>query len=389
MFKQKSFSISESTQKQLWIGLGIVIILVLAVVWMGRSPARQPTTGEPIKIGAVLSLTGPAAYHGSNIQKGINLALKEINGAGGIQGKKLEVILEDDQTQPKETVSAVQKLINADRVSVIIGPTWDFLSNAAVPVAAAAGVALVSPATLPDTLHEQNRESPYFFSTHAPVSTSKEAVKKFLAKEKVKHAAIIAVHNDWGAAYANMFVAAVKESGGTVTKLVRLPQVDNNDLRTDLTIIKKSPAQAVLLAMNFNDDANFVMRYRELGLTQKVLGNENFGVPFRQGKTSFKDGADFYEFEFSKPDASFTERFQTTYNEIPGIYADTGYDAAYVIKQAIERSGTESKAIARGLKTIKDYQGAAGLIDYTVNNYPINKSVMLKKITENGFVEVR
>lgn len=112
----------------------IVILVVCAVLgavglaWRGvskRQTVRTPA-GEPLKIGVVASFTGPGAFYGENIRKGIDFAAYEINKAGGVLGRPVKVIYEDDHTTPKDTVSAVQKLLSVDGVIAILGVQWDF-----------------------------------------------------------------------------------------------------------------------------------------------------------------------------------------------------------------------------------------------------------------------
>ena len=117
----------------------IWLIVVLVIIgggawWFSQKPETPPAAAEPIKIGAVLSLTGPAAPHGENEKMGIDLAVTEINNTGGILGRPLKIIYEDDQTSPVQTVTSTTKLITIDKVEAIIGGTWDFLINAAAPV---------------------------------------------------------------------------------------------------------------------------------------------------------------------------------------------------------------------------------------------------------------
>jgi len=124
----------------LWL---LVIIVVIIGIWYGVS--RKPAEEEPIKIGAVLPLTGTESSWGADAKEGIELAVEEINSRGGIKNKKIEIIYEDGQCKPEPAVTAAQKLINVDRVSVIIGEICSSATLAIAPITETAKVVLISP----------------------------------------------------------------------------------------------------------------------------------------------------------------------------------------------------------------------------------------------------
>ncbi|TAK57042.1 amino acid ABC transporter substrate-binding protein, partial [Patescibacteria group bacterium] len=195
----------------------VVVILVIA----GFKLSNKTQNEEPIIIGAILPQTGIAAIVGETERQGIELAVKEINDEGGVDGRMFRVAFEDDRTDPKETVTAIRKLTSTQDVSAIIGGTWDFLANAAIPVAEAEQVVLISPSALPDTLE---KESPYYFVTHSPVSSVESAVKRWLISNNTKRVVLMSVNNLWGQAHLKTFRKATEGQGITILKEIVVPQ---------------------------------------------------------------------------------------------------------------------------------------------------------------------
>lgn len=369
--------------KKIWI-VAIILIVVTLVGWRIYGGSKQNGT---IKIGAVLPLTGIAAAHGENERDGINLAVKEINMTGGIRGKQLQVVFEDDQTDPKNTVSAITKLITVDKAEVIIGGTWDFLANAAIPVIDQNHKILITPSALPDTLE---RSSPYLFDTHSPVAINERVAEKFLRLLTGKRIVVMAVNNPRGIAHANAFKKAIASTNSALIKEVDLPKFDNNDSQRELTLIRALNPDAILTALNFADDAAFVKRKTELGIRAKVLAEQKVDDMYQRGDISKELLKDFYVFRFSSPGAGFIERYQKEYHKLPQEYADTAYDAVNIVKLAVENADGkyDADSVKNGLHKINNYRGASGLINFTGRNYPENKQPVLEMFQGDHFVEV-
>lgn len=358
-------------------------VLLVMGLWFGFSTKEEKP--ETIKIGVVASLTGPGAYYGESIQNGVTLAVEEINAAGGVDGIPIEVIVEDDATNPQKTVSATEKLTNLDNVLAIVGIQWDFLANAAVPVAERAGVAAISTAAQYDSLLSE-KKSPNFFTTYPSVEAHDESIKVFFEREEIRTVAIIAAQNDWGTAHVNAYTKAAEASGVSVVKVFRVTQVDHNDFRTQMAQLKELSPDAVILALNDGDNLSYIKWHRDFGVEAAVLGNMNFAHPFQNGEIGYAAGEGMYFMDFTDPTSGFVEKYTARFGTPPHIAADTSYDAIYVIKEAIEKEEATKEGILRGLKRVDGYRGASGLIDFSENNYPKNKSTILYKISASDAI---
>lgn len=370
--------------KNLLYGIFSLLLLFVFAFLFLKSPVAEENAPS-VKIGVAIPLTGIAAIVGENERNGIELAVKQINSSGGVSGRLLQVIIEDDGTDASKSVSAVQKLINIDKVDALIGGTWDFLANAVVPVIDSEKKVMITPSTLPDTLQ---KTSPFLFITYSPVASIQGVVTRFLRKVQGNTVVTISVNNTWGQAHLDTFRKAIIAAGKSLAKEIVLPEFDNNDLQTQLSLIKPLHPDAIVVALNFGDSATFVKKKMELALSGVVLAHYNLEDEYAQGNIpkSLLNGITI--FVFSDPEGDFVQKYSETYHQKPGAYADTAYDAVYVLKKAIENEAgkTDSNSIIAGLRLITHYQGASGLVDFSQNNYPNNKIPLLKSFDGSQFV---
>jgi branched-chain amino acid transport system substrate-binding protein len=367
--------------------IGIIIIIILALVgW--RAYEGQKARGSSITIGAVLPLSGVAAQDGENEKNGIAMAISEINATGGIGGRQLSAIFEDDESDPKISVSAVTKLISIDNIQVMIGGTWDFLANAVVPVIAQDKRVMITPSTFPDTLQAT---STYLFETHSPVAIDEPIFEKFLNRFKNPRVVVIAPSQPWGMAHVRAFEQAIAATHSQLVKEVILPNFDDNDIQGQLTLVKPLRPDVILTAINFDDYAAFMKRRFALGISAPVLAEQKVEDMYARDNLSADLLSNVFVFRFSPSSPTFVSAYQKMYGDAPKEYADTAYDSVYVIKQAIEESGekTDADSIRMGLKKITSYQGASGLIDFSQNNYAENKTPILDEFVGGNFQVVQ
>lgn len=341
--------------------------------------------GETVTIGVVASFTGPGAVYGTNIRKGVELAVYEINENGGILGHPVRVIYENDATDGKQTISATQKLITRDNAVAIVGGQWNFLAEAVAPVVIAHKMTLISPAAVMDGLLSETQSSAYVFTTFPGGIGSVEAVRSFVKKEHINNVVILSANNTWGKAHVRAYTDAVEESGAEVLDVFFLGHLDGNDLRTEFSKIIALQPEGILTVINDSDNITFTKRYREFRLKMSVLMHENFSDPLYTERLNIQDAEGFYFFEYPDPSGDFAKRFKKYHGEEPQIAADTAYDAIYTIKRAAEAAGEISREkIAAGMRSIS-FEGASGPIQYKKANYPVDKKALLKRI-ENGTI---
>jgi len=357
------------------LGLVILIIIVL-VIYLGigkkttqvPAPTIQtqptPTTKEPIKIGLLAPLTGEAASWGQNSLAGVTLAVKEINDKGGINGRKIEIVAEDDRCSA-EGVNAINKLINIDKVIGILGPICSASGGPSLPIAQNSGVPVVIIAASAPHL---TKIGDYIFRVYPSDAFQGRVAADFifnkLSKKKV---AIVYVKNDWGEGIKEVFKTRFKELKGEIVYEDGVLQ-DQKDFKTEITKVKSSGAETLYLLVYPNVGIIFIKQMKEMNLNIPVVGPTVFGEEVFT-KSEISEGV-FH----TAPKVNIPEDFKSKIKSLPGfenlqisIAAPLGYDAAKVLFLAIEKAGLDKQKIKEALKTTS-YQGISNsLIEFDEN----------------------
>jgi branched-chain amino acid transport system substrate-binding protein len=343
----------------------IVAIIVIGGIWYGVSKKQTPTIKETIKIGVILPLNGSVAYLGQNALAGINLALDEINKRGGINGRKVEIVIEDDKCVSTDGVNAVNKLINVDKVIGILGPICSSVGGAALPIAQNNGVPVV---IIGASAPHLTKIGDYIFRIYPSDAFQGKVAAEFifnkLGKKKV---AIVYVKNDWGEGIKEVFKTRFKELKGEIVYEDGVLQ-DQKDFRTEITKVKSSGAEVLYLLVYPNVGIIFIKQMKEMNLNIPVVGPTVFGEEVFT-KSEISEGI-FH----TAPKINIPEDFKSKIKYLPGfenlqisIAAPLGYDAAKVLFLAIEKAGLDKQKIKEALKTTS-YQGISNpLIEFDEN----------------------
>ncbi|MEK6960158.1 MAG: ABC transporter substrate-binding protein [Nanoarchaeota archaeon] len=347
------------TQTPNRIILQILFILILsAIVISGCEPAN-PTgkaIAEPIKIGAVLSLTGFAQSYGEPSRNGILLAEKEINAAGGVNGRLIKVIFEDDGTSGKNAVTATQKLIDVDKVDAIIGGTWDLSLEPITPVTAKAGLIIINPST--GNADPKSRLSPNLFRTWPSIERQIDAIRPVMQKERIKNIALIRNSGPWALAHKSALERLLAKTGGKIVYDAAGPDVDNNDLGSEITKIAAQDIDAVFLASGQNDAANTIKKFKEQGFKTVLISSEgSLGTAIKAGLVDLKDAEGAYLIDLAPTDPDFIIDYQREYGKKPGLSADTSYNAVKTLARAYNATGTTDT------ETVRAYLQSSGDFD--------------------------
>jgi branched-chain amino acid transport system substrate-binding protein len=337
-------------------------LLVAGALLLG-SCAKQ---SETIKVGEYASLTGKEATFGQSSHKGVVMALEEINAAGGVLGKKIELVSEDNQTKPGESATVVKKLIARDKVIALLGEVSSGRSLEAAPIAQAAGVPMIAPAATNPSVTEKGD---YIFRVCFIDPFQGTVMAKFAQTDlNAKKVAIISsASNAYSVGLAKFFRETFTQSGGTVAVEQKYSEGDK-DFRAHLTAVKAAGVDAVFVPGYYTESALLVRQARELGITVPFFGGDGW-----ESDKLLEIGGDalngcFYSTHFSPQNkepavAEFVKKFKARWNnEVPDAFAALGYDAAYVLVDAIKRAGsTEGAKLRDALAATKDFAGASGI----------------------------
>ena len=255
--------------------LVVTLVLVLVVALTAGAGAQAP----PIKIGFASAMSGPAAITGEGVKWGATLAIEEINAKGGVGGRKLEAYFADNKAQPGEAVSAVRKLADVDQVDVIIGQTHSGACLGAMPVVKEIGLPMVIEACSHPKIREMSGKggNEWTFRVALDDEIMAYTFARYMARQGVKSASILAMNNDFGRGAAIAYDAGFKKAN---VKLLSTEFFDPGqpDYRPVLTRLKRANPETILAVILASDGAPFMRQFRELGLTQKVFSRGSLGT---------------------------------------------------------------------------------------------------------------
>jgi len=328
--------------------------------------ATAALAADPIKIGEYASLTGKEAGFGQTSHHGIVLALEEINAAGGVLGRPLELAYEDNQTKSGESATAVKKLISRDKVVALIGEVSSGRSLEAAPIAQAARIPMIAPAaTNPKVTQTGN----YIFRVCFIDPFQGTVMAKFaLGDLKVRKVAVLSsVSNAYSLGLAKFFKETFLAGGGEIGTEKNFSEGDK-DFRAQLTAVKAAGAEAVFVPGYYTESALIVRQARDLGLTMPFFGGDGW-----EDEQLLKIGGEalngcYYSTHFSAENtdpvvAQFAAKYRARWDgEVPGAFSALGYDAVYVLADALKRAGTtDGPKLRDALAATRDYPGVTGL----------------------------
>lgn len=349
----------------------IIAISTIALLLIGGCMGGEQSTSteESIKIGLIGPLTGDAASYGLPLQRVINIALEDINANGG----NIEAIWEDGKCTNKDSAAATNKLINLDKVKVIVGGFCSSETLAAAPLAESSKVVMLSPASSsPDITNAGD----FIFRNYPSDSAQGKILADEAIKREYKKVAVISEQNDYPMGVKNVFVEHFEKQGGEVLVETFLP--DAADFKAALTKLKNFEADALLIAAQTASKGDGILaQMKDLNIETTVIAIDTIlgsDETITKYATLFENGFGA-ETEYDINHEGF-KNVMATYKanhleELPyKNYMATAYDAAYIISEALEAHGNDSEKIKTYLYNIKDRKGAAGNLTIDSNGDP-------------------
>ena len=338
-------------------------LLLALVLFLDLAFAERAPTHSAYKVGVILGLTGPASTWSKNSLRALELARDEINEAGGVNNRKIELLVEDSKTEPSRAVAAYQKLVNVDGVRVIVGDVWAHLINPLLPLAERDRVVLISPTVSDDS---PDLRGNYFFTMGHRVESVRDAVALFFKSHpSVSRAGILCYDNSWGHAYSRMWRAVAAEHGVEVVGEVCSFSF-GDEQRVALTKFRQKKVD-VVIAAEWTDQVMRTMR--EQGLQSLLLGTANVteALYVRNAHNGAMDGAYFTDW---RPNPSYRNRFFNRFGEEPILESQNSYEILRSIAKALALPNGD---LVESLREVR-YAGVDGLIDFSKGNF-VNQSV--------------
>ena len=353
------------------------------------SSKASSVSKEPLKIGAVLSITGPNAPLGRAESNALKLLEEELNAKGGINGRLVNVITYDDESDETKAVMVVKKLISDDNALAIIGSTGSGQTLAMMPVVEGASVPLVSLASAAKIVDPVQK---WIFKTAQRDSSAVSKIDDYLKQKGLTKAAIIFDSNAYGVSGKEQLEALAPADGITIVSKETYNSKDT-DMTAQLTRIKGSNAQALIVWGSNPGPAIITKNARELNMTMPILhsagsANDAFiktagkaanGVLIPTSKMLVAD--DLPASDPQKPVLiHFREAYKAKYGEVPGTFAGNAYDAFQLIVHAIEKKGATRAQIRDGIESTENLVGINGIFNMSAKDH--------NGLSKDGFVMI-
>ncbi|MBD2256564.1 ABC transporter substrate-binding protein [Pseudanabaena sp. FACHB-2040] len=364
----------------------------------GEATSTEAASGEAIEIGALMPLTGDLQAYGESAMNGINLAIEEINAAGGVLGRPIKLAIGDTQTAPQPSIDAAQKLVSISGVQAVVGP---MSSGEAIPVAESVtsknNVLQISNSATSPVLTDVN-DNDFSFRTVPSDAFQGVALAEVVQQKGMENLAIIYINNDYGQGLAESFQEAFEAAGGEISGSVPYEQ-GQSSYRGELQQLARGGAEALVLIGYPENGITILKQSLEENFFDRFVFTDGMKAP----EVISAIGADFLNGSvgtapqaLTESDAyqSFVKSYEAQYGEIPPKpYIDTAYDAVMLIALAMEKAGTtDGTAVrdalrevanapgtevrpgewAKAVEAIKngetvDYVGASGSLDFDDN----------------------
>ena len=344
----------------------LTLIFSLILILLGNFFLGCKKEPKVIKIGVITPLTGEGATYGMATKRGVDLAVEEINMAGGINGKKVKVIYEDDKMTPKDAVNALNKLIRVDKVPVVIGGFTSRVTLALAPVAEQNKVILFSASSTADDI---KNAGDYIFRNVPPNRaqghTAALFVTQFLRKTK---SAILYKNDDYGKSLAEAFKESFLKLGGKIL-IEESYDPGKKDFRDVLSKIKPLNPEIIYYPGNYQESGIILKQAKEMGIKSIFVGGDgsyspeliNIAGAAAEGSyyTLMAMGFGIADEEIEK----FTKSFKEKYGEEPDVYAAYAYDAMKTLAEAIKIGGYSADGIKKALYTTT-FKGVTGITKF-------------------------
>lgn len=347
--------------------------------------AGAPAAGAVLLVGHVGSLTGNEATFGDSTDKGIRLAIDEVNAQGGVKGKELQLKTYDDQGKPEEAAIAATRLIVQDKISVLLGEVASSRSLAMAPIADQNRVPMISPSsTNPRVTKDGAKTRPYVFRVCFIDPFQGTVMAKFASGKGVKKVAVLRdVGNDYSVGLADYFLSKFKELGGKIVD-DQSYKAGDQDFKAQLTAIRAKGPEAIYVPGYYTDVALIARQARELGIKVPLMGGDGWDSPklFEIGGKALEGSffSNHYSYEDPSPRIQeFVKKYKERFGQVPDGLAATGYDAARIAFDAMSRAKDLSgEAIRDAIEATKGFQGVTGVISIDGDHNAVKSAVVLE-----------
>jgi branched-chain amino acid transport system substrate-binding protein len=342
---------------------------------------------EKIVIGEIAAMTGGTATFGTSSHAGTQMAIDELNAAGGLLGKQIDLKMEDDQSKQGEAGTLAKKLISREKIIALLGEVASGKSLEMGPVCQNAGIPMISPAS---TNPKVTEAGDFVFRVCFIDPFQGTVMAKFATSRQWKKVAILTdSKQDYSVGLSQFFKEYFTKNGGTIVSEQSYGSGDK-DFKAQLTAIKATGPEAIFASGYYNEVGLIASQAKELGLTVPLLGGDGWDSPSLVEVAGQAIEGSFFSNHFSNEDKSpkiqeFVTKYKAKNGTIPDAMAALGYDSAMILAEAIKRAGTtEGKALRDAIAATQDYDGITGKITLDAQRNA-NKSAVVLTIKDGKF----
>ncbi len=340
---------------------------------------------EPVKIGVIEPLTGSVAYDGQSYVNGAKLAVAQRNAAGGVLGGDVQLVIEDGQCSPANSVNAAEKLIVRDRVAVLTGAFCSSATAAVQPVADRNRKILLSGVSSDVRLTEKGLK--YFFRSAETDKLMSKAFSKILAKDLgLETVAYVGVNDDWGRGGVKNFSADLSEAG---VKEVMVEYFDHGetDFSTLLAKLRAAKPDGIFIAAETQDGSVLVRQLKEFGVQSKVFGvgswaTADFIKLTGEASNGIYAAVPYVATIGGERNAQFVKAYSAAYKNSPGKYSAAGFNALNILMDAIARAGSTDSDAVRKAMLETDYKAPNGEYRFTDKGEAYGFDAVLVQISD-------
>jgi branched-chain amino acid transport system substrate-binding protein len=350
----------------LWLRCAAFVFAALLPVL--SSSCKQSGGGADaaeIVVGEVAALTGGTATFGQSSHSGTQMAVDELNAAGGLLGKKIKLLTEDDQSKDGEAGTVVKKLISREKAVAILGEVSSKKSLEMAPVCQGKGIPMISPAS---TNPKVTETGDYVFRICFIDPFQGTVMAKFALSRGWKRVAIVTdVKQDYSVGLTDFFKKYFTANGGTIVSEQSYSSGDK-DFKAQLTALKGAAPDAIFASGYYNEAGLIAVQARELGINAPMLGGDGWDSPSLTQVAGKAMEGNFFSNHFAAEDQStvireFVKKYEATHKTAPDAMAALGYDSMMILAAAMKKAGTtEGKAVRDAIAQTKDFQGVTGKI---------------------------
>ena len=344
---------------------------------------KSPDAGslDVIPVGEFASLTGATASFGQSSHKGTQMAIDEINAAGGVLGKKLKLITEDDQSRPGEAATVVRKMLSRDKIVALLGEVASSRSLEAAPLCQQAGIPMISPAS---TNPKVTEVGDFVFRVCFIDPFQGTVLSKFaLSKGWKKVAVLTDVKQDYSVGLSQYFKKHFTANGGEIVGEQSYSSGDK-DFKAQLTAIKGSQPDAVVASGYYTETGLISLQARELQVNAPLLGGDGWDSPSLVEVGGKAIEGSFFSNHFSVEDPApaiqgFLKKYRDKFGAEPDAMSALGYDSAMILVDAMKRAGTtEGARLKAAIASTKDFAAVTGKISLNPERNADKSAVMLE-----------